>query len=101
MGREMDGFSYSSGKLRSGGQEVAGSSDLLQKPRTEFEANAAQTDSCFGLVPKDSDELARNYREFYDSVCEWVHAYAGNVLNAGLKLEQTRINYDAVDRPGK
>ncbi|MGN9844411.1 hypothetical protein ACTMTI_40425 [Nonomuraea sp. H19] len=101
MGSPMDGFSYSSGKLQSGAKGVADSSDLLHKPRAEFAANAAQTDSCFGLVPKGSEELARNYRAFYESAVEWVGIYGGNVANAGLKLGQVRINYDAADRPGR
>jgi hypothetical protein len=97
MGTPMDGFSYSSEQLGSSAQWVTDASDLLYEPQTEYAANAAPTDSCFGLVPRNSDELARNYRAFYEGALEWVEIYACNVQNAGLNLGQTKNNYDTAD----
>jgi hypothetical protein len=101
MTREEDGFSYRSADLHKGASGMVNASGVLDMPLRLYEAYAAPTGTCFGLVPQGSEELAKNYREFFDGVKAWVRAYGYNVQGAGLGLEQVRINYDAVDRPGR
>ncbi|WP_285775960.1 hypothetical protein [Microtetraspora sp. NBRC 13810] len=84
-----------------GAKTAAESSDLLAAPLEAFMMDAGPTPSCFGLVPQGSDELAKQYQEFYASTSAWVSNLRTNVANAGLTLGQSKINYDAADNPGE
>ncbi|WP_326820415.1 hypothetical protein [Streptosporangium sp. NBC_01756] len=100
MTRDVLGFTYSSGEMQGGVNGMADASGMLDSPTRDYEADAAPTDTCFGLVPEGSEELARNYRAFFNNTIEWVRSYSDNVRGAGLMLGQVRVNYDAADRPG-
>ncbi|MEU0567865.1 hypothetical protein ABZ297_21085 [Nonomuraea sp. NPDC005983] len=101
MGRENEGMQYSSSEMGTGGKAVHQASEQVDGPLGRFVEDARPTDTCFGLVPHGSQELATNYWQFYTNTCDWVVALQYNLTNAGLTLLQSKINYDATEPPGR
>lgn len=94
MGRESNGFAYQPGDLEKGGKAADVTAQSLTKPLNDFVANAAQTQSCFGLVPQGSEELANDYRTFYTQTVKWVQALQWNLANAAKTLNTSEKNYE-------
>ncbi|MEO3802251.1 hypothetical protein [Nonomuraea sp. B1E8] len=101
MGRapDPDGFGYRSGELMTGANSMVDASRVLDEPVSDYTQNALPTSTCFGLVPEGSEELARNYGEFYGGAVDWLGRYKDNLHGSGIGMAETERNYDAADRP--
>ncbi|MER6946236.1 hypothetical protein ABT294_19600 [Nonomuraea sp. NPDC000554] len=99
MTGESGGFGYSSGDMHTGGKAVDDTTNLLGKPKVDFENGAQRSKTCFGLVPEGSEKLAKDYDGFYTNTMEWMQALQSNIGSAGLTMVQSKHNYDNAVRP--
>jgi hypothetical protein len=92
------GIEYRRGSLDGAGRTIDETSDPLLALQRTFGEDAAQTGSCFGLVPQNSAELAQSYLEFHVNVLHWLTSLRANLTNAGVTMVGSERNYNAADQ---
>lgn len=62
--------------------------------------NAAPTSTCFGLVPEGSDELAKDYMNFFKETVQILTTLHQDLSGAGNGLIASDLTYQSADGTG-